>query len=261
MGGLLNACIDHGTAGVSNLTTNSRFGHDKFYQVLKNNFGAPAPVCIGQADAWVADFLQFEGAVSNVSTFKMFFAAWSSLRTATLIGNMGLTLQTPVIQRHALECIVYGLLFKLDPEFHVLWRKRHEDKKSNEKFRRKHWNRAKCLIELSNNSLKGNLFSQYEDLIDFGAHPNVIQIDQMSDYSIFPNESFGRAEYAMILGKDEVQISHFHTVRLYLSFLTALADTWPDQEETKGLKDRWFQVQDSSLSFIKHIEKQNGSFS
>ena len=152
------------------------------------------------ADDLIAAFMSDWDQSDHVSALKMLVLCWGSLRSATLTTRMGMTSQAPAIQRLALECIVYGVLFRFDQEFHQLWMRRHEDPKALHKFRRERNKRAMEFLARNSLSIHGRAERINQTLIDLGALPNVLGIEQIWDYYRAEDEDTGRALYFQLRG-------------------------------------------------------------
>lgn len=156
-----------------------------------------------------------------------------------------------------MESLVYGLLFRLDPTFHVLWKRRHHDPKAAAKFKREGWSQALQLIEKENPNLVGGIRRQYETLIDLGAHPNVLGIDQMSEYFAEPGSDFGRAQYAMLLGQPNIDLSHINTGFCYSLLIEGYRSSWPELFSQFGLDGSMKKVDTAMVNFILAVRRSS----
>lgn len=222
-----------------------------FLDAAMGNTSAPHPICIGQADELLRFFFSDWAQASSVSSLKMIALAWGSLRVSTLLARMGLVIQTPPVQRQAIESIAYALLFRFDSEFHEIWKSRHLDEALARKFRREGWSRALALIKEKNENLESGIRSTYESLIDLGAHPNVLAVSQMSEYKIEPGAELGRAYFAQVLGQPNVDIAHINSISGYNILIEAVELIWPDRWKALQLSDRQQDVRLRSVHFIK----------
>jgi hypothetical protein len=217
------------------------------------NTTSPHPICIGVADDAVRFFLSDWKKAHHVSSLKMHSLAWSSLRSATLVTRMGMITQAYPIQRQALEAIVYGLLFRFDNNFHDLWKRRHEDDKAASTFKRNHWKRSLEIIEKRDADLKHMIVHMYQLLIDFGAHPNPISLDMMSEYDMSAGSSEATATYAMLLGQPFVDMSHMHTASIYNILLDSILLVWPERASELDFLPMVQRARASSLQLARQV--------
>jgi hypothetical protein len=168
---------------------------------------------------------------------------------------MGMTPQAPVIQRLALESIIYGLLFRFDPEFHLLWKQRHNDPKALSKFRRHGFKRAMEIIYEKSGPLHAKTEQIYQALIDIGAHPNVLGIDQISEYQIQDTEALGSARFYQLRGQPFVDMAHLNTALIYQILLDSIILIWPERSKKKQLDTRRTQVPVSIVNFLELVRE------
>jgi hypothetical protein len=228
-----------------------------FIDAALSNAGGPHPICIGQADELLRLFFTDWEQASNVSSLKMIALAWGSLRVATLLARMGLVIQAPPVQRQAIESIGYALLFRFDREFHEAWKARHLDESLARKFRREGWSRALAIIEEKSVSLASGIRSNYEALIDMGAHPNILAVSQMSEYKIESGSELGRAYFSQVLGQPNVDLAHINSISGYNILIEALELIWSDRWRALQMRDRLQAVRLSSIQFIKSTRDEH----
>lgn len=229
-----------------------RSNYSEYLDAVASNLDAPHPVCLAHLDAVVSECLIFEGSASKVSALKMFHLSWSSLRCATLLCRNGMVAQTSPVIRQSIESTVYGLLFAMDSEYHELWKARHDDDAAKNKFRYKAWNRAIDLIRDKDEDLSRKIKKTYDSLIDFGAHPNPLILEMISDYEIEPGAEFGKAQFSMILGQPYIDFAIINVMSGYDVLLDASKITWPEKWGRSRLKELDQKAIKSALNFLKN---------
>lgn len=220
------------------------------------NLNSPHPICIGIADELIAGFMASLEKPDHVSALKMFMLAWGSLRSATLTTRMGMVSQSPAIQRLAVEAIAYGVLFRFDYLFHDLWKQRHDDPEALKKFRRDGFRRALQVLEERSKFLHTRTNRIYQALIDLGAHPNVLGIDQMSEYHLEAGSDTGRGLYYQLLGQPYVDMSHANTALVYDVLIDGIILVWPDRATQDGFVGSTPRVRQSIISFLRSTRSE-----
>lgn len=226
-----------------------------YTEAALSNLDSPHPICIGKADDLIAAFMTGWDQSDHVSALKMLLLGWGSLRSATLVTRMGMTSQAPPIQRLALESIVYGILFCFDVDFHGLWLQRHDDPKALSKFKTEGFKRAMRVLADKSNPLHARTERLYQALIDLGAHPNVLSIEQISEYQIGENEALGRAQYYQLRGQPYVDMAHLNTALVYDVLIDSIGLIWPERSAKIGFGVRAPEVRALILGFLRSVRE------
>ncbi|URF47497.1 hypothetical protein [Dinoroseobacter shibae] len=147
------------------------------------NREVPAPECLLLADGLLANCCGNLGDNQNLTSARLFQFGFGSWRAAVQLALSGITAQVPVVLRHALECAEYSYAIAKQPDLEDIWWNRHENAQAKAVLRNKKNLRTVALRMLSDedSNLCSKLKKATDDLIDMGAHPNVMMFVDHSD--------------------------------------------------------------------------------
>lgn len=200
-------------------------GFSEYQRDAQSNLNSPIPIAVGQADSAMEKLFRDWHYPPKVSSLKMMAFAWSSLRSACMLSRMGMVGHVAPIQRQALEAIGYSFLFNSEPDFHNIWMARDEDPVAKNRFRREGWSKTKDCLRKSNKGLLEQVEIIYDDLIDFGAHPNPALLHSVSTFRRTGEE--WQAEFSQLQGQPFVDHAHYYTARLLFCALEVSQMIWP----------------------------------
>jgi hypothetical protein len=119
---------------------------------------------------------------------KLFMRAFALYRSATRHAMSGQLYETHVLLRSMLEAAVYAWICAVDAERRQKWDQRHTSSAGRSAARNAFaWGGLLSKLEKIDKSVANRIRLQYEEVIDFGAHPNKQGIDLSIDAVRLPD--------------------------------------------------------------------------
>jgi hypothetical protein len=94
----------------------------------------------------------------------------------------------------------------------------------------------------------------YQALIDLGAHPNVLGLEQMSEYHL--DSGNGRGIFYQLRGQPYVDMAHLQTALVYHILIDSIALVWPDGTRDHDFVQGGKKVRSAILSFLRFMREE-----
>lgn len=226
---------------VSAMSNGSDF--TSFRKKFVGNLDWPLPACVLQAEELLAELANALGRSNNALAAGMFQIGFGSVRAALILANAGSTGQVPPTLRHALEAGLYAYLFIRVPDFEQTWWDRHSVPKAKNKFSRNGLRRAFEELEQQNAKVCSKAKSSYDNLIDFGAHPNVFQFLGTTDFADFETDPDREDFSVFLLATDkERDKAIIMIVNIVISLIEIYCCIWPERFRSIDAGNRSLEI-------------------
>lgn len=194
---------------------------------FSNNLSGPVPKCAELADELLSSCANRLNNNQHVTSAQLFQFGFGSWRSSVALNLAGASAQIPILLRHAVECGLYAFLCMHDKQFEDQWFERESNPKAKSEMRGRNGPlpKAKSLLENRNPLLKSRLVSTLDTLIDFGAHPNILQF---VDHVHYEEDSEKETSTVFLLGSEEARNSGWVLVcGVSLDLAAIYREMWP----------------------------------
>ncbi len=121
-------------------------------------------------------------------------------------------------------------------EWRATWQARHKGKSQATKFREKGGPAAKAALRKTNPKLADEYVRLYDELIDFGAHPNVAAIELSTSYHFEDGAEDGMVYFSQLTGATERYFSSIQLAEICNFILQVLRLIWPERYLILGVE-------------------------
>lgn len=231
---------------------------DEYVSAVKHNLSGPLPLCVYRFDQALEVFVSNLGNSGNASSAKMFVLGFSSLRSAVAAALGGSTTQVPVLLRHSLEAGLYGFLFRFDADMLKDWEQREFSRGAKDRFRNGGLKSAKKVLKHKDEFCYERIFAHYENLITFGAHPNVFQVEGNITYTANLDDDHGVAHITILAGRDERLASFVSVCQSYELLAQLMKLVFPERFMILDIHRRLQEAAAATVDFII-LRRQGGN--
>lgn len=167
-----------------------------------------------------------------------------------MLSITGNTHQIPPILRVALEAAIYSHLFMVSTAWRETWKARHKSKSQASKFRDRGGAAAKDALRTVSPKMADEYVRIYDNLIDFGAHPNVAAIGFSTSYQFEEGADDGMVYFSQLTGERERYFSGVQIAEVCNFILQVLSLTWPTRYQLLGVEAARIELLRQTMLFI-----------
>lgn len=204
---------------------------EEFCELFAKNLQTSAPFVIDQADALLSDALSRLDGTERLTSARLFQLAFHSWRVAAAVGRAGAVGQVTALLRHSLECALYAFACARDANLERDWWSREIDASSKRRLRdreRSPLATARRHLRAEKTPLERRIWRTLDHLIDFGAHPNVFQLINLSSESQLSQEKV-RISTSLLAFGDIRDQAMMHACGVSLELMDVYSLIWPDR--------------------------------
>lgn len=223
----------------------------EYADAFGSNLSGPVPIFLGRIEQLFSDFFDAIDTHGHFAALKLLTFSYSGIRAATILSIGGASMHAPSLLRTSLEAAAYARLFESSSEWAKSWRERHESEEARRAFRGREASKAvKEELARQGSSLDREYDNLYQLMIDFGAHPNVLGVEAVIDYTEL-EEGMVHVSFSQLGNNSDRAIAFCIIAQTSLFLLNVMGSIWPTVVSEISMDDRLLNILEEMFAYAK----------